>query len=66
MTRRTSIRLVSVAVVTGFASCVFAAPAVGADPSGSPYATPLDALDGQTLAQYLSAHQAGNPRLGAF
>ena len=27
------------------------------------YASPLDALGGQTLAQYLAEHQAGNPRL---
>jgi hypothetical protein len=28
----------------------------------SPYSVPCDALGGQTLAQYIEEHQAGNPR----
>ncbi len=27
-----------------------------------PYAQPLDALDGMTLAQYIQMHHAGDPR----
>ena len=30
--------------------------------SVSPYAVPISALDGMTLAQYLQQHQAGDPR----
>ena len=44
----------------------FAAPvreATSPTPAGAPYASPLDALGGQTLAQYLADHQAGNTRL---
>ena len=32
-------------------------------PASAPYASPLDAVRGQTLAQYLADHQAGNTRL---
>ena len=32
-------------------------------PATAPYATPLDALGGQSFAQYLADHQAGDPRL---
>ena len=58
-------RLVSAAVVLGVATIALAAPASAAAPvsAGSPYAQPLDALDGQTLAQYLADHFAGDPRL---
>ncbi len=34
--------------------------------ASSPYATPLRALGGRTLAQYLADHQAGGPACCAF
>ncbi len=47
-----------------------AAPASASQPrdrivrfDAGPYATPLSALGGLTLAQYLAAHQAGDRRL---
>ncbi|HET6625958.1 MAG TPA: hypothetical protein VFG63_06175 [Nocardioidaceae bacterium] len=66
---------VTAALVAAFAvglGC--AGPAVSAEPrpsasvalSVSPYAEPLSALSNQTLAQYLSAHRAGDTRLRPY
>ena len=68
----TSTRQAAIATVVITASIVswslsaFAAPvrdAMPPTPASASYASPLDALGGQTLAQYLADHQAGNPRL---
>jgi hypothetical protein len=59
---------VAIAGSVGTASPGFAAPAHGDGEGGgatctiSPYAQPLEALGGQTLAQYVQQHQAGDPR----
>jgi hypothetical protein len=48
-------------VLTTPASAI--APRTGQDAVTSPYAVALDALGGQTLAQYIAAHQAADSRL---
>jgi hypothetical protein len=59
---------VAVAGPVATASPGFASPARGEGEGGvgtaatSPYAQPLEALDGMTLAQYVQQHQAGDPR----
>ena len=58
--------VVITASVVGWSLPAFAAPvreARSPSPAISLYASPLDALGGQTLAQYLADHQAGNTRL---
>ena len=61
------------ALLASFALIVLAAAPAAASPdrneerphasSGSPYAQPLDALGGRSLAQYLADHFADDPRL---
>jgi hypothetical protein len=69
-----SLRRTTGAVVIGVTCAAFVAPALIAAPAdaatttssaGSAYATPLTALHGQTLAEYLAAHHAADPRLRA-
>jgi hypothetical protein len=66
--RRRVTGAVVVSVSAAFAvSALITAPADAATTTsaGSAYATPLAALHGQTLAQYVAAHHAANPRLRA-
>lgn len=69
------IRIAAVATITAafLPVTMTAAPAFAAHPhdndarspgqtTDSPYAQPLAALGGNTLAQYLQEHQAGDPR----
>ncbi len=68
------IRTATFATVVAFVACAStAAPAFAGETHGdgeggsatasvSPYAVPITALDGMTLAQYVQEHQAGDPR----
>jgi hypothetical protein len=68
------IRTATTTAVIAFIACAStAAPAFAVETHGdgeggsgtktvSPYTVPITALDGMTLAQYLSNHQAGDPR----
>jgi hypothetical protein len=64
----TAVTVVAIAGTVGAASPGSAAPAHGDGEGGgatsaiSPYAQPLEALGGMTLAQYVQQHQAGDPR----
>jgi len=68
------IRTATFTTVVAFVACAStAAPAFAGDAHGdgeggsgtnsvSPYAVPITALDGLTLAQYIQQHQDGDPR----
>ena len=68
------IRTATFATVVAFVACATTAlPALAAHTRGdgeggsgtgyaSPYAVPIAALDGMTLARYIQMHQAGDPR----
>ena len=68
------IRTATITTVVAFVACAStAAPAFAGETHGdgeggsgtnsvSPYAVPITALDGLTLAQYLQEHQAGDER----
>ena len=58
--------VVITASIVSWSLPAFAAPvreATSPTATSASYASPLDALGGQTLAQYLADHQAGNTRL---
>jgi len=59
--------VVITASIVSWSVPAFAAPpvrdATSPTATSASYASPLDALGGQTLAQYLADHQAGNTRL---
>ena len=74
-TNRThQIRTATLATVVAFIACAStASPAFAGETHGdgeggsgtnsvSPYAVPIAALDGMTLAQYVQNHHAGDPR----
>jgi hypothetical protein len=60
---------IATAGTIGAGSPAFASPTRGegegnvGSVSDAPYAQPIDALGGLTLAQYVEQHQAGNPRI---
>ena len=68
------IRTATIATVVAFVACAStAAPAFATHTHGegdggsgttavSPYAVPIAALGGMTLAEYIQRHHAGNPR----
>ena len=72
--RTRQIRNATFATVVAFVACAStASPSFAAHAHGngegcagtnsvSPYAEPIAALDGMTLAQYILEHQAGDPR----
>ena len=69
------IRTATIATVVAFVACAStAAPAFATHTHGegdggsgttavSPYAVPIAALGGMTLAEYIHRHHAGNPRI---
>jgi hypothetical protein len=70
MTRKSNVSRTSGAIVLGLASVALSLPALvspaAASSTGSPYAEPLESLDGRTLAQYVAEHHAADPRLRGF
>jgi hypothetical protein len=75
MSRKSNISRTSGAVVLGLATVALSLPALVSTPAAaastasstvSPYAEPLEALNGRTLAQYVAAHHAADPRLRGF